>query len=345
MSDYNYLNARIKALKRDLFPKGRYDELFALRDFEAIKRFFLESPYAASVGESLAQHPGELGVGLGLSRHIHKTFQNVLEWSGEEPRRLLELYLRRYDLHNMKTLIRGKNGKLPSETILENLIPVGSFGLEELTELSKQPSLWETIILLANWHHPLKRVLRKSLPSFKQEPADLRVVEAQLDLHHYLGILLALFEEEKEDALFVKRVIQMEVDMTNVLTLLRLSERPRNELSGYLIDGGSLGRGFFLSLTGNLKPIEIVQKFETTYFSGVVKSWKTEEGLTDLERRFEKFLLQEVERMARVDPLSIGVAIAYMLRLSDEVKKLRVILHGKFFALDEAKLKEELLLV
>lgn len=345
MSDYNYLNARIKSLKRRLLPKGKLEELLHLTQFEEVKRFFLESSYGAAVSESLTQNADEHGIELGLSQHLHKTFQNILDWSGEGPRRLLELFLRRYDLHNIKTLLRGKNGKLPVERILETLIPVGTFGPEELKELSKQPTLRDTLVLLANWHEALKRVLRRSLSSFKEEPADLRTLESQLDHYYYEGILAVLAEERGEDAALVQRYIQAEVDIANILSLLRLKELSRGELSALVIDGGFLGKGFLFSITGNLKPLEVIQKFETTYLSRAVKSWKPDGGLTDLEKRFELFLLLETERMERCDPLSIGVALSYFAQLSHELKKIRLILHGKFLSLSEAKLREELLLV
>ena len=344
MSDYNYLNARIKSLRRGLLSKARFDELLGLTDFEEFKRFFLDSPYGTAVSESLAQHPGHLGLEMGLSRHLHKNFQNILEWSDEEPRRLLEIFLRRYDLHNIKTLLRGKNGKFPSETILESLIPVGTFGFEELSELSKQPSLRDTLNLLSSWHKPLKRVLHRGLGTLKQEPVDLRELEAELDRYYYEGILLSL-EEEAENTDLVKRFIQMEVDMTNILTLLRLKDLSREQLLKFIIDGGFLGKGFLLLISGSLKPMEVMQKFEATYLATVVRSWNPGRGLTDLERRFEAFLLRDVQRMERVDPLSIGVAIFYFSLLSDELKKLRIILQGKLFAIDETKLREELLLV
>ena len=345
MSDYNYLNARIKSLKKGLFPKGKWEELLGVRQFEEVKRFFLDTSYGASISEALTQHPGEYGLEVGLSRHIHKTFQNILEWSGEGPRTLLELFLRRYDLHNIKTLLRGKNGKLPAEKIFETLIPVGTFDLEELSELSKQPSLRETLILLANWHKPLKPVLRRSLSSFKEEPVELRPLEYQLDHYYYEGILATLAEEKGEDAALVRRYIQMEVDITNILTLLRLKELPKGELSALMIEGGFLGKAFLFSIAGNLKPMEVAQKFETTYLASAVKLWKSDGGLTDLEKRFEAYLLHESERMERTDPLSIGVALSYFAKLSNELKKIRLILHGKFFSMDEEKLREELLFV
>ncbi|MBI4437035.1 MAG: V-type ATPase subunit [Candidatus Omnitrophica bacterium] len=343
MSDYNYLNARIKSLKKDLFSKGKLEELLRLNRFEEVKRFFLESPYGTSVGEALTQHSDFLGIELGISNRIQKTFQKILEWSGEGPRRLMELLLRRYDLHNIKSLLRGKNGKLPVEAILETVIPVGSFSFEELKELAKQPSLRETVALLASWHHPLKRVLRRGLSSIKEESADLRTLEAELDYYYYSSILSSLVEEKGEDAELVKRLIQMEVDITNILTLLRLTDVPKGELSKFFIEGGMLGKGFLLSIA-TVKPLEMTQKFEITYLAKVARSWKGE-SLTPLERNFDAFLTQAQHRMERQDPLSIGVAISYLALLSNELKNIRMILQGKSFSLSEEKLKEELLLV
>jgi len=354
MTDYNYLNARIKSLKRDLLSKGKLDELLRLTELEEIKRFFLETPYAAAVGETLAQHPDLHGLERGVSRHIQRTFQEILGWSGacpggtspqarEAPRRLIDILLRRYDLHNVKSLLRGKNGKLSSEAICDTLIPVGTFSFEELTELSKQPSLRETLFLLANWHHPLKPVLRRHVGSIKEEPVDLRGLETGLDHYYYKGILDSLSEEKGEDASLVKRVIQMEIDAINTLVLLRLRDLPKGELSKTILNGGMLGKGFLLSIA-NVRPAEWAQKFESTYLAKALRGWNGE-ALTQLERNFELLLFHEARRMEREDPLSIGVAISYFALLSNELKNIRTILQGKFFSLNKEKLKEELLLV
>ena len=348
MSDYNYLNTRLKYLKKDLFSRARFEELMGCDSFEALKRFFLDSPYAASVSQALSSAEGMEGLQIGLSRHVHSRFQKILGWTGtgEPPRRLLELIFRRYELHNVKTLLRGKNARIPEEKLFQAFIPVGELGMEELRELSKQPSLRESLSLLANWHKPLRPVLRRGLGSIKEESADLQNLELELDRYYYQGILQSLSEEtEQENAEKVKLLIQIELDRTNLSTSLRIGQTlKKEELAHLLLEGGRLTKDFFIALVANMTLSEVSQKLETTYLSPVVRPWDRV-GLTSLEHRFETFLVDLSHQMEREDPLSIGVALSYIALQTNELRNLRTILQGKTFSLSEEKIKTEAFLV
>ena len=346
MSDYNYLNARLKYLKKDLFSRSRLEEVMGLHSFEELKRFFLDSPYGASVSQALSGAEGIEGLQLGLSRHVHDRFQKILGWTAESPRRLLELVFRRYELHNIKTLLRGKNARLPEVRLQQSFIPIGGLGTEELNELAKQPTLRDALSLLANWHRPLRPVLRRGLSSLKDEPVDLTHLEVELDRYYYQGILQSLAEEpEQENAEKVKLILQIELDRTNLLTSLRVGQTlKKEELLRLLLDGGRLTKDFFVSLVGNLHFSEVSQKLETTYLAPVVKRWDRT-GLTSLEHRFEGFLVTLSHQMEREDPLSIGVALSYIALQTNELRNLRTILEGNLFSLSEDKIKAEAIFV
>src|SRR3989338_2809908 len=147
--------------------------------------------------------------------------------------------------------------------------------MDELRELSKQPSLRETLSLLANWHKPLRPVLRRGLSSIKEESVDLQNLELELDRYYYQGILQSLSEEpEQENAERVKFLIQIELDRTNLLTSLRIGQTlKKEELLHLLLEGGRLTKDFFISLVGNLNFAEVSQRLESSHLAPVVKQW------------------------------------------------------------------------
>ena len=345
MSDYNYLNTRLKYLKKDLLGRSQMETLIGLDTFETLKRFFLDSPYGASISQALSSVEGPEGLERGLSRHVHERFQKILGWAGDSPGRLLTLLFRRYELHNIKTLLRGKNAKLPEEKLSQFFIPVGDLGSEELRELARQPSLKDTLGLLATWHKPLRPVLRRGLGSIKEEPADLQPLEVELDRYYYQGILQALTEEPAENADKVKYLIQIEVDRTNLLTSLRIGQSlKKEELLKLLLDGGRLTKDFFVATAASPNFSDVAQQMDWTYLAPVRRTWDKAD-LTSLEHAFEVFLVELSRQMEREDPLSIGVALSYIALQTNELRNLRTILQGKQFALSGEKIRAEAIFV
>lgn len=344
MSDYHYLNARIKYLKKDLLSPSHLQEVMGMSAFEEVKRFFLDSPYGASVSQALSAAGDLEGIGRGLSLHVHSRFQKILEWAGEGPRRLITLLFRRYELHNIKTLLRGKNAHLPEEKLSRAFIPIGELEMEELKELSKQPTLRETVSLLATWHRPLRPVLRRGLGSLREEPTDLRDLELELDRHYYQGILRTLSEEpDQENAERVRFLLQIEIDRTNLLTSFRLGQTvKKEELLHFLLEGGRLTKDFFVGLVGNVTPSEVGQRLEVTHLAPVVKGWDRA-LLSSLEQRFESHLVSLSHQMEREDPLSIGVAISYIALQTNELRNLRTLLEGKLLSLAPETIASEVI--
>ena len=65
--------------------------------------------------------------------------------------RYVRIFLNRWDVHNLKTILRGKNIHSPPEEIREALVPAGTLDEATLVELLKQNDVRDVIDLLATW--------------------------------------------------------------------------------------------------------------------------------------------------------------------------------------------------
>src|SRR3989338_5719375 len=162
MSDFNYLNARIRSSKKQLLDKSAFEQLLGMDSLNQIKNRLLDSPRGMDIQEGIAAHEGPEGIERGLSKHMEKTYRRLLEWAGDDAKPLVQAILRRWDVHNLKALIRGKYGGVREEELLSACMPACDFTWEELSELAKQPTVRDLVNLLVTWNITLKRPILKN---------------------------------------------------------------------------------------------------------------------------------------------------------------------------------------
>ena len=85
---------------------------------------------------------GIVAIELALRNDFVKTFRKIAKIvREEEAEKYLRIFLHRWDVQNIKTILRGKNIHTTNEEILSCLVPVGELDEVALTELLKQSSV------------------------------------------------------------------------------------------------------------------------------------------------------------------------------------------------------------
>ena len=107
MSDYGFLNARVRGMSSALLTAQFYDQVLAVEGTEALVDALLNSNYGPSLRETIASGVRLEAVELGLRRSLHRTFTKVLALAPDPARRLLQVQLRYWDVLNILTLCRG----------------------------------------------------------------------------------------------------------------------------------------------------------------------------------------------------------------------------------------------
>ena len=343
MSDFNYLNARIRSAKKQLLDKSAYEQLLAM-DLNQIKNWLLDSPRGMDIREGIAAQVGPEGLERGLSKHMERTYRKLLEWAGDDAKPLIEAILRRWDVHNLKTLIRGKFSGASEEELLAACMPACDFTWEELAELARQPTVRDLINILITWNTNLKRPIQKNQEFIAGGQREaLTALEFALDNYYYeIGMTHA--EELAEDAEPVTYLLNMEADIANILTILRmLNLEERDKIKSFLIKGGHLGLGTMQNLIYAPTRGDVLDKLRSTYLGrAIAKLEVAQPELSDVERAFRELVDQFASRAGGDDPLSIGVAVNFIWRKQAEFTNLRLIIKSKAFGFSRAQVEQEL---
>lgn len=341
--NYPYVSARVKARKPKLLRKDDFIKLLNASTAE-IARMLQEGHYKREVDELGSKYRGAALVEMATRLNLSRSYTEVTGYATGELQQLLLLYLQRYDVWNIKTILRGKLAGVRDEEIESQLIPAGALRSDELGQLVRLGSVDEVIERLSKT--PYGDLLREGLEGGKRQ--NLAHVENELDKRYY-AILLKAVEPHNEPKRAFLDFLRHEADILDLKTILRLRVYNIEDAGPYLVDpeGGDLDGPMAARLL-RAPPDEFVREIEATRFGAplvpALQQYFQDQDLNKVAIALDKALLASATSFSRRYPLSLLPIVDYVLRKKVEVDNLRIIAAGKEHGLPEDTLRGLLIL-
>ncbi len=127
--NYAYTVARVKAKKSLLLGEEDYNKMLQMSVPE-ISRYISESGYQKEMADLAGRFEGVDLVETATYTSMAKVFSSILAASQGELETMVAAYLEKWDIWNLKVILRGKSYGLDAEAIREDLVPAGSLGAE-----------------------------------------------------------------------------------------------------------------------------------------------------------------------------------------------------------------------
>lgn len=336
-SEWAYITARVRVMKRKLIPKEEYSKLLNM-DLHEIIRYLEESQYKKEIDELANRYKGIELMDYALSLNLSRTYNKLINISKGLPRMLIVDYLKRWDFWNLKNIIRGKSFGFSIEEIEATLIPAGELNMEFLKSLLLKETVDEVLKEFQN--QPYYHILEKLT-----QACPISEFEDELDKYYYLN--LASIHSDSIDMRYFVDFIRMEIDIKNVKTLLRLKieEATPEEIASKIIPNGYQLSEEELRKLATLEIEEIIKNFENYWFYDKTLEDIGKVPLSRMEVIFDKIWAERVIRRANHYPLSILPVLAYIVLKKMEVDNLRIIARGKAENLSVEAIKDQLVIV
>ena len=341
MGDFSYINARVKVMKSHLLPPNRVLEFFASQDLEAFIQALADTPYNMELQEALSRFRGARAADEALAQNFYHATRRILSFADGSPRLQIEVVLLRYDLQNIRAIVRGRHTGKSEEEILATLYPGGLLSEAKLRELLQQPDLRAIADTLVTWMHPLGRAVRQGVEA-AQRSESLLDIEIALD-RAYAQFGLRVADGEGGGEATFRRFLQAQITGTNVKTALklrRMRELGREERARFYILGGAIALDRFLAFAD---PMSSISEIAGLPLLGAQLTGT--ESLLEMERAIDRGFQRMAAQMYLADPLAIGVVIGYLTRKATEVSNLRVIAHAKLLGLSDDVARQEIVVV
>ncbi|WP_049969259.1 V-type ATP synthase subunit C [Haladaptatus cibarius] len=344
-SNYEYVNARVRARRAALFDDEDYRKLLRMGPGE-IARYMEETEYESEVNALGARYDGVDLVEYALNRNLAKHFDDLLDWSGGKLYTLIARYLRKFDAWNVKTVLRGIYADADSQSVRDDLIHAGEFERSFLDRLADAGAIEDVVEML---HGTIFGDHLEAAYEDYDSTGLLIPLENAVDRAYYEGLMEGVTETENRATQLYVEFLQAEIDFRNIRNALRISRSGADiDPSEYFISGGRLFKAAELSqLAGNTDEL-ISRVRESTYGSDL------DEALDELERadsliRFEHALdaalLEYSDHLSHVFPLSVCPVLAYILAKQKEVDNIRAIARGREAGLSEDEIEDELVIL
>lgn len=208
---YAYLNARVSMFAERLLG---LDETQTLIDGRA-------SPPAAAPAE-----PGRDATGTGLTGDLEqqnltlllREFQVLIRPLSGSARDLFSYWVHRFEIGNLKAIIRGKMAGQPQRAMQQNLLDMGSFTRLPTAELLQTDSLEELLRRLDRTAYASITGLARQL---LERGEALFAIDAAIDRRYFAGLARRGDEVDNAGYPLLRTIVGSVIDRVNLVWLLR----------------------------------------------------------------------------------------------------------------------------
>ena len=340
LGSYPYTYVRAIVMRSLLLKKEDYDKLMKM-SLNEIANFLQDSADKQEIHKLAANYSGAELVERALSQSLVKSFNKLKKISPSELNLLINAYLKREDIFNIKTILRGKYTKTDDKETESLLLPVGALSQEFLLELLKKQDIGE---ILKNLKIIDFSQLEKAYESFKKNNM-LIELENALDSYYYNELIQFLEKIPRQGKLF-KEFLEAEIDILNIITILRLKRENINKdiIKNYLFSE-KIDR-YHKRLLDAKDAEELLSLLEQSKYRYVlkeaIKKVNENKSIIPVEMALYKYLLEKTLLLQHQHPLSIDIILGYMFAKEIEARNLRVIVKGKQLSLSNDFIESQL---
>lgn len=323
---FAYAVGRIRALETRLLDKGKLERMVEASSEDEALKVLGETDYASLVAELSSVHDFEKI----LQEEIKRAF-SLFQKISPQPY-LTDLMFMKYDVHNLKVLLKANYLKEPNDEIL---FPVGTIQIDKLRVLVAEENFWD-----------LPAALRKAADQILEEfiiSRDPQVIDLLLDQTLYDYLITAAREARSTilEGLFIR-----EADLVNLKTFIRVKRMGRSKefFKKAFLPQGRLTADLFLNLLE--EPLEfLADRLAMSDYAAVVnegiREWQEKGTITRLEKLSDDFITDYLQQGKRT-PFGLEPLIGYLYAKEIEVKNIRMILVGKINGLPIEAIRERL---
>jgi len=330
-TDYAHSVTRVRALENGLLDKSKIERMAEAKSANEALKILGETSYGAQVSRlnSVFEYENILREEIASVRQLF--------WKISPHPEVTDLFFLKYDVLNLKILIKGK---YLGQEVEDILVTSGTIAPDKMTTMVSEGKFKELPPEIAQAAEEAQASL--------EETRDPQLVDTILDKAHY-SYLSRFLSERKED--FLQEFVSVQADLTNIKSFIRVRHvaegdglRARELLRKVFVPGGKLELDSLMAqLDESLTAF--AERFARDPWGEVVAegiaSWERDGSLTTYEKLADNFLLSHMKK-SRLIAFGPEPLVAYFWAKENEVKLIRIVMVGKINGLPAKDIKERL---
>jgi V/A-type H+-transporting ATPase subunit C len=332
-----YLNTRVSLYASRLWRDEELDALVGVADDDMADTLVQRGLPQLTAGydtEATEQQPHSLERRI-IAQILDEIRVLIRPLSGDA-RVFLIFWTVRFEISNIKTLLRSKMTDERPAAVLARLIPMGSFGRLDYQGLAHAEDVGELLQRLEAG--PYASIVRHARRAFElsNDPFNL---DAALDREYYEGLILRARPLEETMGLSLRGLMANLIDRINLVWLLRY--RFNYKLPPAQVYYLLVGSRYSLS-SSRLQELAALDSLEAV-LAALPAPWQARlSGVTEIPgvfTRMERIAAEQAQRTLRSRAPDIARAFAYLILRERDLRAVRAVLRGRRLGLGEAEIR------
>lgn len=341
IADYAYINARVRSMDSRLIKDEKLKEMLAASSLAEVVAALETTEYAPYLREMMgeSEEGRSESIERALNRHTADTYKDLSKMlfnttKTPDLQDFLDLMLRKWDVYNIKRVLRGVQAERSVDELRADIIPMAVGQDRKVLDLSgilEARSVEEVVSGLSGTPYA---ALNEALPLYDQTK-NLTILEAKLDKIFYETLWNNVIIQRIDDNLtFVRLYLSAVIDVLNLKILFRAKRDalPGNIIENYLIKGGELPESKIKNLLEMETVGNMVASLEGTRYyeplTGILEEYDATGSVLSLEMALDNFLADRANDLYTMQPFGMGPVIGYISKKDTEVRNVRAVARG-----------------
>ncbi|MBR9699542.1 hypothetical protein GOV09_03755 [Candidatus Woesearchaeota archaeon] len=327
-SPYTYV--RTAVMRTLLIPKADYKKLMKMSLAE-ISNYLGETQYSKEMNELGVRYSGLELIEQALNKNFKHTIAKLKRISPDYFNDVIDAYLLKFDIDNIKVVLRAKAIDLPDEELKALLLPIGLLSEQDLDLMRKK----ENEEMFKSAKPPLNEFYLR----YKELPSKQLVdVETALD-HFYFRTLLDFAKNIPRQGKLFREFLVSIIQTTNLLTFFRLKKEnfASDEIKKHIFFTLDRSDNVFMRSLLKAKTKEEIHRLiaKSPYPIKEID----ESSLIPLEIALNQYLFRKTLLFQHQNPLSVNVILSYLFAKEIEIRNIKSIVKAKNFGMDMEKVE------
>ena len=328
MSDNKYLYSvtRVRALETKLLDKAKIERMVEAKNADEIIKILNETEYGSSISEMKDIEDYEIV----LSKELSKTYELLREISPVPE--LTNLFTLRYDIQNLKTLLKSSYLDEENDGLLSD---IGTIPSQRLKKMVKEKDFSDLDPII-------RECVEQVIGEFTVNP-DPQLIDVTLDKCLYN----LMYKTAKDNnSSFLMDYISTQIDLINIKSLVRVKAMGygRDFLKKVILMNGKLDYSFFNDIFDEsmetLSDRLAFKDYGKVVGEGISNYIKTK-SLTKFEKLSDDFIF-EIAKKGKYVAFGIEPLVGYLMAKENEAKIIRMIMVGKINEIPNELIRERL---
>jgi V/A-type H+-transporting ATPase subunit C len=330
VSEYAAVHARVRGMYADMLAPETWSTLREAASYAALIEILKETAYGSHLGEIEDENLTPRRAVYQIKKHLADAFDVLVPLVPRLARFLMIQLYRRYEVDNLKALMRGIERGTPWEQVRYVLFPLGSFTTLDAERLMEAEGVGATIERLRDT--PYYDTLSHAIKRYTAE-GSLFPLEVALDLDYWRTLWRDIDHLTGTDRAQARRIVGSLLDATNLMWAIRY--RVNHHLSEEEIINYTLPFGYRVhdeDVRAIAAGADVAQVIARVYpdLEDVREMLKEpQDGLPQLEALLQRYVMKECRTAFIGYPFHVGIPVAYLILTEFEIQDLTVLVEAK----------------